>query len=53
MDALTAFGLFAVSFQLVCYAFEKRSRWFTLAFAVACVLGSIYGFGRARGRLAW
>ncbi len=44
MDALTAFGLFAVSFQLLCYALEGRSPWFTLAFAVGCVLGSIYGF---------
>ncbi len=44
MDALTAFGLFAVSAMLVCYACEDRSTWFILAFAVACALGSIYGF---------
>jgi hypothetical protein len=44
MDALTAFGLLAVSMMLVCYALEARSRWFILAFAVACALGSIYGF---------
>ena len=44
MDALTAFGLFAVSAMLVCYACEERSTWFILAFAVACALGSIYGF---------
>jgi hypothetical protein len=44
MDLLTAFGLFAVSAMLVFYAFEDRSRWFILAFAAACVLGSIYGF---------
>ena len=30
--------------MLVFYALEARSRWFILAFAVACVLGSIYGF---------
>ena len=30
--------------MLVCYALEERSRWFTLAFAAACVLGSAYGF---------
>jgi hypothetical protein len=30
MDRLTAFGLFAVSAMLVCYAFEYRSRWFIL-----------------------
>jgi len=44
MNRLTAFGLFAVTAMVVCYAFEKRSRWFILAFAVACVLASIYGF---------
>ncbi len=44
MDSLTLFGLFAVSAMLVCYAFEDRSRWFVLAFAVSCLLGSAYGF---------
>jgi phosphatidylglycerophosphate synthase len=44
MDWLTLFGLFAVTAMLVCYALEHRSRWFILAFAVACALGSIYGF---------
>lgn len=44
MNGLTIFGLVAVSLMLVTYALEKRSRWFVLAFAGACVLGSIYGF---------
>lgn len=44
MSALTLFGLFAVSAMLVCYALESRSHWFVLGFAVACALGSIYGF---------
>jgi hypothetical protein len=44
MDRLTLFGLFAVTAMLVCYALEARSRWFILAFAGACALGSIYGF---------
>ena len=44
MDALTAFGLFAVSFMLVCYVMEERSPWWTLAFAGGCVMGSVYGF---------
>jgi hypothetical protein len=44
MDALTAFGLFAVTAMMICYAFERRSHWFVLGFAVACALGSIYGF---------
>jgi len=44
MDALTWFGLFAVSAMLLCYALEERSHWFVLSFAVACALGSVYGF---------
>ena len=44
MDALTLFGLFAVSAMLVCYALESRSPWFVLLFAGACALGSVYGF---------
>ena len=44
MDALTLFGLFAVTMMLVCYALEDRSVWFILAFAVSCALGSVYGF---------
>lgn len=44
MDKLTIFGLFAVTAMLVCYALEKRSSWFVLAFAGSCALGSVYGF---------
>ncbi len=44
MDGLTLFGLFAVTLMLVCYALEERSSWFILVFAIACALGSIYGF---------
>jgi hypothetical protein len=44
MDVLTAFGLFAVTAMLVCYALEDRSPNFILAFAGACAPGSIYGF---------
>jgi hypothetical protein len=44
MTPLSAFGLFAVTAMLVTYAFEQRSRWFVLAFAAACALGSVYGF---------
>jgi hypothetical protein len=43
-DNLTLFGLFAVTAMLVCYALESRSRWYVLGFAVACALGSAYGF---------
>lgn len=44
MKALTIFGVFAVSAMLVCYAFDGRSHWWTLGFALACLLSSIYGF---------
>ena len=44
VDGLTAFGLFAVTAMLVCYALEERSAWFILAFSAACGLGSLYGF---------
>ena len=44
MDALDAFGLFAVTAMLVTYALEHHSLWFVLAFAAACGLGSLYGF---------
>jgi hypothetical protein len=43
-DPLTAFGLFAVTAMLICYACENRSPWFILAFAASCLLGSAYGF---------
>jgi hypothetical protein len=44
VDPLTLFGLIAVTAMLVTYALESRNSWFILAFAVACVLGSAYGF---------
>ena len=44
MDALSLFGLLAVTAMLVAYALEEQSHWFILAFAGACALGSIYGF---------
>lgn len=44
MSKLSLFGLFAVTAMLVCYALEDRSPWYILAFAVACALGSAYGF---------
>jgi hypothetical protein len=44
MTLLSAFGLFAVTAMLVFYALEKRSPWFVFAFALACGLGSAYGF---------
>jgi hypothetical protein len=44
MDRLSAFGLFAVTAMVVCYALETRSPWLIMGFAVSCLLGSIYGF---------
>ncbi len=44
MDSLTLFGLFAVTLMLVTYALEKHSTWFIFLFAIACALGSLYGF---------
>ena len=42
--SLTLFGLLAVTLMLVCYALEKRSHWFILAFSGSCLLASAYGF---------
>jgi hypothetical protein len=44
IDALTLFGLFAVTLMLVTYTLEDRSPWYILAFAGACALASVYGF---------
>jgi hypothetical protein len=44
MDWLSFFGLFSVTAMLVFYALEDRSPWFIAAFAMACALGSVYGF---------
>jgi hypothetical protein len=44
MNLLSAFGLVAVTLMLLFYALERRSRWYVLAFAGACALGSAYGF---------
>jgi hypothetical protein len=44
MDALTLFGVLAVTLMLITYALESRSPWFVLGFAGACALGSAYGF---------
>jgi hypothetical protein len=44
MDALTIFGLFAVTAMLVTYALEDHSPWYIFGFAVACLLGATYGF---------
>ena len=40
MNLLTVFGLVAVTLMLLFYALERRSRWYILAFAGACIMGS-------------
>ena len=42
--AVTIYGVCAVTFMMVMYALESRARAFVLAFAVGCVLSSVYGF---------
>jgi hypothetical protein len=44
MDALTAFGVVAVSSMLLFYALEPRAAWFVLAFAIGSFASSLYGF---------
>jgi len=44
MTPLSMFGLFAVTAMMVCYALEKKSPWFILAFSASCLLASAYGF---------
>ena len=43
-DPLTMYGLVSVVLMLLFYALEGKSVWFVLAFAVACVMASVYGF---------
>ncbi len=44
MNAITAVGVGAVTLMIVTYALERRHRVFTLVFAFACLLSSVYGF---------
>ena len=41
---LTLYGAVVVTFMMLAYALERRSRWFVAAFAVGCALSSSYGF---------
>lgn len=42
--AITIYGVLAVTFMMVMYALESRSRHFIAAFALGCALSSSYGF---------
>jgi len=44
MDAVTAFGVVAVTVMLVGCLLERRSHWFTLAFAAGSAMTSAYAF---------
>jgi hypothetical protein len=44
MDLVTIYGVIAVTFMMIMYAFEPRGRGFILAFAAGCLLSSAYGF---------
>jgi len=44
VDLLTAFGLASVGAMLACYAFEERSPYFVLGFALACWATALYGW---------
>jgi len=42
--AVTIYGVCVVSFMMIMYGLERRGRGFVLAFALGCVLSSVYGF---------
>jgi len=42
--AVTIYGVVAVTFMMAMYALERRGRGYVAAFALGCVLSSIYGF---------
>ena len=44
MNSLDLFGLLSLSAGLLFYAYEEKGAWAVLGFAVACALGSVYGF---------
>jgi len=41
---ITVFGVIALTFMMVMYALERQHVSFVLAFAVGCLLSSVYGF---------
>lgn len=42
--AITMFGVISLTFMMVMYALERRHFNFVLAFALGCLLSSVYGF---------
>jgi hypothetical protein len=41
---VTVYGVVALSFMMLMYALESRHRRFVAAFALGCLLSSVYGF---------
>jgi hypothetical protein len=41
---VTVFGVLSLTFMMAMYALERRGPGFVLAFAVGCLLSSLYGF---------
>ena len=50
MTAVTVYGVCAVSFMMAMYALERRGPLYVLAFALGCLLSSIYGFASGAWR---
>jgi hypothetical protein len=44
VNAVTIYGVIALTFMMAMYALERRGRRFVVLFALGCVLSSIYGF---------
>jgi hypothetical protein len=44
VEVLTIYGLISVLLMLAFYAVEARAAWCVLAFALSCMMASVYGF---------
>jgi hypothetical protein len=44
VSAITIYGVCVLTFMMVMYTLERRHRLFVLAFALGCLLSSLYGF---------
>jgi uncharacterized membrane protein (DUF485 family) len=44
VSGVTIFGVCALTFMMVMYAFERRGPKFIAAFSVGCLAASAYGF---------
>ena len=44
MNAVTVYGVIALTFMMLMYALESRGRTFVILFALGCALSSAYGF---------